>query len=60
MAESKNKSEKELIKELADKREALLKFRFGASGSKSKNVKEGRQLRKEIAQILTALNANKA
>jgi len=44
---------------VATKREALRVFRFGAAGAKSKNVKEGRAIRKEIAQILTALNRSK-
>ncbi|HTR18633.1 MAG TPA: 50S ribosomal protein L29 [Candidatus Paceibacterota bacterium] len=45
----------ELQKTLADKREALRSFRFGGAGSRSRNVREGRNLRKEIAQILTEL-----
>lgn len=45
----------ELQKTLADKREALRSFRFGAAGSRSRNVREGRELRKEIARILTEL-----
>jgi ribosomal protein L29 len=45
----------ELQKSLVDKREALRAFRFGGAGSRSRNVREGRNLRKEIAQILTEL-----
>ena len=45
----------ELQKTLADKREALRTFRFAAAGSRSRNVREGRELRKEIATILTEL-----
>lgn len=37
-------------------RESLRKFRFGISGSKTRNVKEGRNTRKHIARILTELN----
>jgi ribosomal protein L29 len=59
MSEYKNKTEKDLIKSLQDKRVALRSFRFNISGSKTRNVKEGRGLRKEIAQILTELNAKK-
>lgn len=44
-----------LQKSLTDKREALRTFRFGAAGSRSRNVREGRNLRKEIAQIMTEL-----
>jgi ribosomal protein L29 len=58
MAESKlqKKSDKDLQKDLKEKRKSLRDFRFGLSGSKTRNVKEGRQLKKEIAQILTELN----
>ena len=57
MATYKEKSNKDLIKTLNEKREALRKFRFGISGSKTRNVKEGKNTRKEVAQILTELNA---
>lgn len=60
MADKNNKSEKELMKELAEKRDALLKFTFGTSGSKTRNTKEGRNLRKDIARILTLRNAQKS
>ena len=43
-----------------EKRESLRVFRFGGAGGKSKNVKEGRATRKDIARILTALNQKKA
>jgi|GEM_PF-327590 len=44
---------KELDKQLAEKREALRAFRFGMKGSRTRNTKEGRELRKEVARILT-------
>ncbi|OGG75632.1 50S ribosomal protein L29 [Candidatus Kaiserbacteria bacterium RIFCSPLOWO2_01_FULL_54_22] len=47
----------ELQKAIADKREALRVFRFGGAGSRTRNVREGRALRREIAQILTELRA---
>ena len=53
----KTQEESELKKTLGDKREALRSFRFGAAGSRSRNVREGRELRKEIARILTELHA---
>jgi ribosomal protein L29 len=56
MKELINKTEKELAQLLKDKREALRTFRFAMAGSKTKNLREGRGLRKEIAQILTLLN----
>ncbi|MBL7045070.1 MAG: 50S ribosomal protein L29 [Parcubacteria group bacterium] len=52
----KNKSDKDLQKELNDKREGVRAFRFGIAGSKIRNVKEGRDTKKQIAQILTEAN----
>jgi ribosomal protein L29 len=45
----------ELQELLKEKREALRTFRFGVAGSKTRNVKEGKNLRKDIARILTVL-----
>jgi ribosomal protein L29 len=53
----KEKSDKELQKMLKEHREQLRKFRFSISGSGTKNIRQGRNLRKEIAQILTELNS---
>ena len=55
----KETKEIELAKMLAEKREAFRSFRFSVAGSKSKNVKEGMNLRKDIARILTELRARK-
>ena len=55
----KTKTAADMQKMLADKREALRVFRFGAAGAKTKNVKEGRAIRKDIARILTAMNVKK-
>ena len=49
----------DLHKEIADKREALRAFRFGEAGSRSRNVREGRNHRKDIARMLTEMNARK-
>ena len=57
MKEFTNKTEKELKGMLATKRTALRNFRFGIAGSNAKNVKEGLILRKDIARIMTLLNA---
>jgi len=54
--ELKQKSEKELQQALENRRHDLWNFRFGVSGSKVRNVKEGMVLRREIARILTILN----
>jgi len=53
----KTKKDADLIKELKQKREMLRKFRFGASGSKVKDVKAGKNLKKDIARILTETKA---
>lgn len=45
----------DLKKEIATKREALRVFRFGETGSRTRNVREGRTLRREIARMLTEL-----
>ncbi|OHA92248.1 MAG: 50S ribosomal protein L29 [Candidatus Zambryskibacteria bacterium RIFCSPLOWO2_02_FULL_51_21] len=55
----KGKPKTDLVKALYEQREILSKFRFGAAGSKTRNVKEGQAARKEIARIMTELNANK-
>jgi ribosomal protein L29 len=59
MADLKKQSIADLQKELADKRKALTQFRFGEAGSRTRNVKEGRTLRRDIARILTEMNARK-
>ena len=53
----KEKSEKDLNKTLAEKREALRKVRFSLSGSNHRDAAESATLKKEIAQILTELNS---
>ncbi len=50
------KNTKELHALLSEKKTALRDFRFGVSGSNVKNVKEAKELRKDIARVLTALN----
>jgi ribosomal protein L29 len=50
----------ELNKMLEEKAEALNNFKLGIAGSKIKNVKEGKKLKLEIAQILTVLNSLKS
>jgi ribosomal protein L29 len=59
MADLSSKSVENLQADLIEKREALRTFRFGGAGSRSRNVREGRNLRKDIARILTALNGKK-
>ena len=50
------KTIEELRKILAEKSVKLREFRFGISGSKVRNVKEGLGIRREIARILTKMN----
>lgn len=57
--EISGKTQSDLIRIIAEKRESLRLFRFGSAGAKAKNVKEGMYIRKDIARILTALNVNK-
>ena len=59
MAELKTWNTEDLQKEIAAKREALRTFRFGEAGTRTRNVKEGRNLRKEIARLLTEANSRK-
>ena len=60
MKEITAKTPADLTKMIAEKREALRVFRFGAAGAKTKNVREGRAIRKDIARMMTALNSKKA
>jgi len=50
------KKTEDLKKTLMEKRKSLRDLNFGTAGSKAKNVKEGRELKKEIARIMTELN----
>lgn len=55
MNEINKQSDKELEKLLFDKRAAVRQFRFDISGSKAKNLKEGANMRKDVARIMTEL-----
>lgn len=55
MKDIQKKTDADLHKMLREKRTALQAFRFGSSGSKKRNTKEGALLKKDIAQILTEL-----
>lgn len=56
MNEFKGKTENELKQILKEKKEALRIFRFAMSHGKIKNIKEGQNLKKDIARIMTVLN----
>jgi len=53
----KGRAKGELDTLIAKKREELQGLRFSASGSKNRNVKLSRELRKEIARALTEVRA---
>jgi ribosomal protein L29 len=57
MADLKKYSIEDLHKEIAEKREALRSFRFGSAGSRTRNVREGRNIRKDVARMLTEMKA---
>jgi ribosomal protein L29 len=56
MEEIRKKTDGELKKMLSEKQEALRKFRFDVTGTRIRNVREGRGIRKDIARILTETN----
>jgi len=51
MKDIKNKGDAELKNLAHEKRNSLRDFRFGVAGSKVRNTREGRNLRKDIARI---------
>ncbi len=55
----KDKTDKDLAKLLTEKKDALSGFRFGISGSKTKNIMDGKNIKKEIARILTEISSRK-
>lgn len=57
MADISTKSLEALNTELSSAREALRTFRYASAGSRTKNVREGRELRRTIARLLTEVRA---
>lgn len=51
------KSKDDLEKELNEKKVLIHGIRFNMAGSKNKNVKEQKNIKKDIARIQTALTA---
>ena len=49
-------TKEQIEKFVADKSEELRALRFSVAGSKNRNVKLAKTLRKEVARALTALN----
>jgi len=56
ISEIRQKSKKELESMLLERREHLRNLRFDLASGKVKNVREIRELKKEIARILTLLH----
>lgn len=56
MTEIKKKTDKDLEKMVAEKREELRKIRFESAGSGMRNTQAIQNLKREIARILTELN----
>jgi len=53
----KKKTVTDLNKALAEDRASLREFRFALSGSRTKDLKKGKNLKRNIARTLTELNA---
>jgi ribosomal protein L29 len=56
LKELKDKKIDDMNKLLIETKESIRNARFGASGSKSKNVKEIKNAKKIVARILTLIN----
>jgi ribosomal protein L29 len=59
MAELSSKTIESLREDLSAKREELRVVRFGAAGSRSRNVHQSRTLKKDIARLMTEISARK-
>lgn len=60
MADMKGKGAGEIVKLVSEKREELRAIRFGTAGSRDRNVKKSKGIRKDIARALTELNSKNA
>ncbi len=54
-SEIKGKSKSELLKTLKEKRDAFQTFKYELAGGKAKDLKKGRNIRKDIARVMTEL-----
>ncbi len=57
LKEFQNKNNEELLKALKEKQNELLEFKFGKAVRSVKNTAQAKFAKKDIARILTALNA---
>lgn len=55
----REKTKIELDDLLNEKRDALRKFRFEMGHGKTKNTKEGRELKRDIARVITLMKESK-
>lgn len=55
-SELKQMTKGDLFKKIKDDRERLRQLRFDLAAGKVKNVREIRQIKKEVAKIMTLLN----
>jgi len=60
MKDINKKSDADIVKDIRERKEALRQFRFDLAGSKTRNVKLGQKLRKEVAALMTEANSRKA
>ncbi len=60
MKDINTKTVADLNNMIVEKREALRIFRFGGAGAKTKDVKQGRTIRKDIARMMTAITAQQS
>lgn len=56
MKDLKNKKDIELTTMITEKRKALREYRFNISGSNIRNTKHAKNIKKDIARILTEIN----
>ena len=52
----KGMNKSELAKKLKDFNDSLRSLRFKGEGARSKNVREGRNLKKDIARVMTEIS----
>lgn len=58
-ADLKDKSDQDLLALLGEKREAARQGRFATPGAKAGNVKAAKNLRRDIARVMTAVSARR-
>ena len=59
LQEFRNKSDVELVRDLAENRERLSRLLFDLAQGKVKNIREIKEVKRTIARILTLMNQKK-